>query len=292
MFYLIANLTAGRGRSKALHSEVQDFFASRSIPVTIFTTEYVGHAKEIAESLPLDATILSLGGDGTLHEIVNACVHTERIIAVIPGGSGDDFAYALGITSTQQALETVLNGTVTKIDCGLAERDSTATYFINSFGIGFDAEVGAKMRQLPKFYKGQVAYLVAVFWQLFSLRNIEMTCWADGKLFFKGASLLTAIQNGKRTGGGFYLTPHASIQDGLFDVVVAGRLGVLETLTILPQTLKEQLVSGPKVHRIRAKEIVVNSTFARLGHFEGEGHLESKTFKATVVEKALNIVLP
>ena len=240
---------------------------------------------------------MSLGGDGTLHEVVNACVHTDKTIAVIPAGSGDDFAFSLGIHTTQQGLETVMNGVETKVDCGLVETEHQQAYFINSFGVGFDAEVGEKMQRLPKFLKGQAAYFTAVLWQLFSLRNVTMTCYADRQRFFKGASLLSAVQNGKRTGGSFYLTPHASIQDGLFDVVVAGRLGVLETLTVLPKTLSEQslpeqLVAGPKIHRVRAKEIVIECSVARLAHLEGEGLAASCKFKATVLENALRVLMP
>ncbi len=213
-------------------------------------------------------------------------------MAVIPAGSGDDFAYSLGIQTTQQGLETVLDANMSFIDCGLVETEHDKAYFINSFGVGFDAEVGEKMQRLPRFLKGQAAYFAAVLWQLFSLRNVSMTCWVDGKPFFKGASLLSAIQNGKRTGGSFYLTPQANIQDGLFDVVVVGRIGVLETLLLLPQTLKEQLVTGPKIHRIRAKEIVIESSVARLAHLEGEELAATRKFKATLVERALKMYVP
>ncbi len=259
--------------------------------LTVHITEHKGHAKTIAEQLPDDATILSLGGDGTLHEIVNACVNTSKTIAVLPAGSGDDFAYALGIHSIEQALDIVLNGVCESVDCGVVETEHEKVYFINSFGVGFDAEVGAKMQRLPKMFKGQVAYIVAVLWQLFSLRNVFVSCFADGKLIFEGPNLLSAVQNGQRTGGGFYLTPQASIQDGLFDVVVTGRLGVLETLMLLPRTLSGELVVGEKIVRARAQTITLNCAIPRLAHLEGEGLIASRSFKATVVPKALNILV-
>lgn len=276
--------------------QVEAYFATKNISLITHKTEHQGHAKDIAETLPNDATILSLGGDGTLHEIVNACVHTNRTIAVIPAGSGDDFAYVLGLRSIKQALETVLEGVVTSVDCGYVEisleSGQEQAYFINSFGVGFDAEVGTKMQQLPKVFKGQIAYFVAVLWQLFSLRNVSASCYVDGELLFEGASLFASVQNGKRTGGGFYLTPQASVQDGLFDVVMTGRLGVLETLMLLPQTLKEQVVTGEKIYRARAKEVVLNCSVPRLAHLEGEGLKASSSFKARVVPKAIKVLIP
>ena len=96
MYYLIFNPNAGRGRSLGLLQQTQRFFDDNQLPLTVLTTTHPKHATELVCNLPLEALVLSLGGDGTLHEVVNACIHTQRTVGILPAGSGDDFAFALG----------------------------------------------------------------------------------------------------------------------------------------------------------------------------------------------------
>ena len=151
MHYLIVNPVAGQGRALAKLSAVEQFFAEARLPLTTLHTQHPTHATELVRALPEDARVLSLGGDGTLHEIAAACVHTRRVVGIVPGGSGDDLAYALGIPRDDltTALNIVKAGHVGKVDTGCVNGET----FINAFGVGFDADVAYRVRHAPGFLR-------------------------------------------------------------------------------------------------------------------------------------------
>jgi diacylglycerol kinase (ATP) len=282
--FLIINPVAGRGRSLKALEVAQSFFSQTLV---VLKTQYRGHATELVHTLPKDATILSLGGDGTLHEIMTACVHTERTVGILPAGSGDDFAYALGIgrNSLEQALRVIQKGFVKKVD--------TATVngipFINAFGVGFDADVAYGIHNAPKFLKERNAYLYSVITTLGKLKNIPVEITIDGQKVFSGPSLLVSTQNGPRTGGSFYFAPQAKVDDGLLDVVIAGQFSRLGTLNILPRVMKGTHLSHPNILILRGKDILLKWQSVRPGHMEGELLAATETFHIQVKPKSLRI---
>ncbi len=284
---LIVNPVAGRGRSLQALETAQTFFRQHGIPITLLKTEYAGHATELVRTLPQNATILSLGGDGTLHEIMTACVYTERTIGILPAGSGDDFAYALGIerNNLQQALGIVKKGQVKRVDTATVN----GTPFINAFGVGFDADVAYGIYHAPKFLKERNAYLYSIVSTLGKLKNISVEVIIDNKKVFQGPSLLISTQNGPRTGGSFYFAPQAKTDDGLLDVVIAGKFGRLGTLNILPKVMKGTHTNHPKVFMFQGKEILLKWQTARPGHMEGQLLEANDTFHITAQPKSLKV---
>jgi YegS/Rv2252/BmrU family lipid kinase len=286
--FLIINPVAGRGRSLQALGVAQTFF-EQHLKVEVLKTQYRGHATELARMLPEDATILSLGGDGTLHEIMAACVHTKRTVGILPAGSGDDLAYALGINrdSLRQALEIIQKGHVKKID--------TATVngipFVNAFGVGFDADVAYGIYNAPKFLKERNAYLYSVVTTLGKLKNIPVEVTIDGQHVFSGPSLLVSTQNGPRTGGSFYFAPQAKVDDGLLDVVIAGQFSRLGTLNILPKVMKGTHTNHPNILILRGKEILLTWATPRPGHMEGELLAAIDTFHIQVHPDSLSVLV-
>ena len=154
--------------------------------------------------MPADARVLSLGGDGTLHEIAAACVHTRRVVGILPGGSGDDLAYALNIRrdDLKVALDIVEAGCVARVDTGLVNGET----FINAFGVGFDADVAYRVRHAPRLLKERSAYLYAVVTTLGRLEHVPVEVVLDGKARLQRSR--PARRRSKRTahpGAAFYL---------------------------------------------------------------------------------------
>lgn len=290
MYHLIFNPHAGRGRSKDVLGQAQAFFQTHRLPYTVLTTTHSKHATELVCNLPLNAVILALGGDGTLHEIVNACVNTPRTIGILPAGSGDDFAFALGIerNNIQQALEVIRQGKVKTVDTGNVNGET----FVNAFGVGFDADVAYGIYTAPKFLKERNAYFYSIFATLSKLENIPVTVTIDNKKVFHGAALLVSTQNGPRTGGSFLFSPTAKIDDGLLDVVIAGEFGRLGTLNILPKVLKGTHVRHPKVKILQGKEVKLEWSKARPGHMEGELLGPATIFDIKIQAASLNVFAP
>jgi diacylglycerol kinase (ATP) len=290
MYYLIFNPNAGRGRSRALLEHAQTFFMQHQLPFTVLTTTHPKHATELVCQLPLDATVLSLGGDGTLHEVVNGCVYTQRTVGILPAGSGDDFAYALGLErhDIQQALNVIKQGKTKTVDTANVNRET----FVNAFGVGFDADVGYGIYTAPKFLKERNAYFYSIFATLSKLESVPVNVVIDGQQVFNGPSLLVSTQNGPRTGGSFFFAPDAKPDDGLLDVVIAGDFGRLGTLNILPKVLKGTHVGHPKIKILRGKEVRLEWARPRPGHMEGELLEPATTFDIRVQAASLKVFVP
>jgi diacylglycerol kinase (ATP) len=290
MYYLIFNPNAGRGRSRALLEQALIFFTRHQLPLTVLTTAHPKHATELVCNLPFDAIVLSLGGDGTLHEIVNGCVYTQRTIGILPAGSGDDFAFALGLErhDITQALEVIKQGKIKPVDTANVNGET----FINAFGVGFDADVGYGIYTAPKFLKERNAYFYSIFATLSKLESVPVKVVIDGQQVFNGPSLLVSTQNGPRTGGSFFFAPEAKPDDGLLDIVIAGDFGRLGTLGILPKVLKGTHVGHPKIQILRGKEVRLEWARPRPGHMEGELLKPATTFEIKIQIASLNVFAP
>lgn len=290
MYYLIFNPNAGRGRSQALLGQAQTFFTQHQLPFTVLTTTHAKHATEMVCQLPLNAIVLSLGGDGTLHEVVNGCIRTQRTVGILPAGSGDDFAFALGLERNNigQALEVIRKGKTKIVDTANVNGET----FVNAFGVGFDADVGYGIYTAPKFLKERNAYFYSIFATLSKLESIPVKVVIDGQQVFDGPSLLISTQNGPRTGGSFLFAPDAKPDDGLLDVVIAGNFGRLGTLGILPKVLKGTHVGHPKIKILRGKEVRLEWSRPRPGHMEGELLGPATTFDIKIQRASLNVFTP
>lgn len=290
MHYLIVNPAAGRGRALALLGQVERFFADRALPLTALRTAYPRHATELVRALPLDARVLSLGGDGTLHEVAAACVRTQRCIGVLPAGSGDDLAFALGLPRRDlaAALHGVLTGRLRQLDVG----EVNGEVFVNAFGVGFDADVAYGVAHAPRPLKERSAYLYTIVNTLRRLRTIDVSVRADGAEVFQGSSLLVAVQNGPRTGGSFLFAPGARPDDGLLDLVVAGNFSRRGTLAILPRVMHGRHLGHPKIHLFRARRVQLRWAQARPAHMEGELMAASSVFDISVLKGVLQVYAP
>ena len=285
--YLIVNPVAGQGRALAKLTAVQQFFADAQLPLTTLHTHYPNHATALVHTLPEDAHVLSLGGDGTLHEIAAACVHTRRVVGILPGGSGDDLAYALNIPrdNLNTALNIIEAGCVAKVDTGRVNGET----FINAFGVGFDADVAYRVRHAPRPLRERSAYLYAILATLGRLEHIPVHMTLDGTPVFSGPALLVAVQNGPRTGGSFLFAPHASPFDGLLDIVVAQQVNRAGVVRLLPRLLKGTHLTHPAVLSFRGLELNIKWDRARPGHMEGELLTPTDTFTVRVQPKSLNV---
>jgi diacylglycerol kinase (ATP) len=290
MYYLIFNPNAGRGRSRELLEQAQTFFTTQQLPLTVLTTTHPKHATELVCTLPLGAIVLSLGGDGTLHEIVNGCVYTGRTVGILPAGSGDDFAFALGLErhNLTQALNVIRQGKTKTVDTANVNGET----FVNAFGVGFDADVGYGIYTAPKFLRERNAYFYSIFATLGKLESIPVKVIIDNTQVFNEPSLLVSTQNGPRTGGSFLFAPEAKVDDGRLDIVIAGKFGRLGTLGILPKVLKGTHVGHPKIKILRGKEIRLEWSRPRPGHMEGELLQPATTFNIKVQSASLNVFAP
>jgi diacylglycerol kinase (ATP) len=294
VLHLIVNPTAGGGRALARLDGIVAALEAGGAGVVVHTTTGASAARALVATLPEHATAVAVGGDGTVHAVMRACLEHDRRLGVLPFGSGDDFAHALGIgrTHLDGAVRALLDGFERRVDVGTVNGEP----FVNAFGTGFDADVARRILAAPPALGGLARYLYGVMSALrdFRLADVvlDMTTPDGGSARFAGPALLVAVQNGPRTGGSFRFAPGARLDDGVLDVVVAGDFGRLGTLAILPRVMRGRHLDHPRVHRFAATSVDVCWSTPVAGHAEGEAVPAARDFRVRLLPAALRVVAP
>jgi diacylglycerol kinase (ATP) len=261
----------------------------REIEPIWHVTEGPGHASRIVEGLPEGVLAVAVGGDGTVHEVAAACVGTDRTMGVLPVGSGNCYVKALGVgTNLGRALEILVRGKTRVVDAG----EVNGVLFNDGLGIGFDAEVAARVARAPRYLGGFGRYLWSVLQLLPGFQCREVTLKLDSEEVIAAKTILVAVALGTTYGGRFKLAPTSRLDDGLFDVVWSEELGRAEAASLIPAVLRGSHLKYPKIHLARAREVEVGFREATLAHVEGEILSPARTFRAKVLPEALRVVVP
>ena len=208
---------------------------------TVFPTHATLLAKQAAES-GYDM-VIAMGGDGTVHEVLNGLMQVPEdrrpILGVVPVGSGNDFAHAIGVPlESDRALAHALSGEPSAIDVGvMTDEHGRKEYFDNTLGIGFDAVVTIRSHKLP-LLRGFVMYLTAVIQTI--ILNFDpafMKMDIDGQ-HMEQSNLLLALCNGPREGGGFTIAPEAKIDDGLLHYAMIRKVSRPMMFRLLPEVMR------------------------------------------------------
>jgi diacylglycerol kinase (ATP) len=271
-YTFIVNPSAGKGAGGLLLDPLQNELRSRRISHDIVLTSGPGHATQAARE-SLSTTVVAVGGDGTINEVANGLPGTEKMMGIIPAGSGNDFVKSVSIPSRlAPALDVLLRGTHRSIDLGTVatgDGNSLPRSFVNGVGVGFDAAVAAKTREI-KSLSGIALYLAAVFQTLGHYVAPTFTISMGASPPVIGRNLLIAIGNGVCAGGGFFLTPDAKVDDGLLDACVVDDKNFLEILWLMPRVIlgKHHNVTGVNFHR--DKNFAISASEPFFVHADGE----------------------
>ena len=287
--HLVLNPVADRGRAVGRRGFVSRFLEERGVAPIWHVTRGPGHASCIVGELPDRALTVAVGGDGTVHEVAAACVGNDRVLGVLPVGSGNDYVKALGVgTDLGRALEVLVGGRVRAVDAG----EVNGARFNNGLGIGFDAEVAAGVAEAPAYLGGTGRYLWSVGRLLWGFRCHEAALGLDGGGVIETETILVAVALGTTYGAGFRLAPEARLDDGLFDVVWSEELSRAEVLRLIPAALGGTLLKHPKVHLARAREVEIELAEEVPAHVDGETLEPTRVFRARVLPGALRVMAP
>lgn len=231
----IVNPAAGRGRAAILWRRAARQLEARGLAVTASQTSGPGDGESLTREA-IEAgygTILAVGGDGTVHEIANGfvsagIVRTDARLAILPAGTGVDFARNISIRrGVRAAVERLVRGEEMRIDVGFAgER-----LFVNFAETGLGAAVVEREREYAEAWPGRASYLLAALRAAIDEDNIGMRISVDGGPVYEGPLLSVVVANGRYFGGGMKIAPGASMSDGLFDVFVLGNFTRLERVS-------------------------------------------------------------
>jgi len=207
-------------------------------------TVYPTHATELARQAALDGydMVIALGGDGTVHEVMNGLMQVPAekrpILGVVPLGSGNDFAHAVSIPAkADYALAYALKGEPSTIDVGLlTDEQGRKEYFDNTLGIGFDAVVTIRSHRLP-ILRGFMMYLTAVIQTILLNFDPASLHVETDKESWDESTLMFTLCNGPREGGGFHVAPDAALNDGILHYAAVRKISRLMMFRLIPEVM-------------------------------------------------------
>ncbi len=255
-YCLISNRVAGSGSAGAYIDRVKALMENRGVDFEIRETQYPGHATELAKAAVDEGfdVIVAVGGDGTLRETALSVVHTDRVLGLLPGGTGNDYARPLGIpTDAEAALDILLNGETRTVDAGMANDQ----IFFNIAGFGFDVDVLDYTEEFkPKCRNGETAYRLGCLKAVLGLKLRRSTLtFPDGTI--ERNVLMAAAGVGTHFGGGMNVLPESDMSDGLLDVCIAHDVKRIGVLKLLPKFIKGKHLGLKCITYRKATEVSV-----------------------------------
>jgi YegS/Rv2252/BmrU family lipid kinase len=261
---LIVNPCAGGKNGEKQISPVEKKFAASGIDPDIFISRDSEHLVEIASSLSLERydAILSMGGDGTNFHVLNGLLSAYKPdvippLGIIPIGSGNSFARDLNIHCVEEGIKAVVNHAPRRIDVCSYTQNGQPIYFVNLAGIGFVTDVAKTARHFKRL--GDISYIIGVFYRTVSLHFHWMELEVDGTLI-SGENCFVEFCNSRYTGGNMLMAPTAEIDDGLMDIIIAGKLSRASLLATLPKIFKGTHIHHPALQSIKAKKAVIKTS--------------------------------
>ena len=240
-------------------------------------TVYPGHAIELAQQAGEQGydMVIAMGGDGTVHEIVNGLMKTPEdkrpLLGVVPVGSGNDFAHGINASKTPtQALTRALDGEASTVDlCLMTDEHGRREYFDNTIGIGFGAVVTIRSHRLPVL-RGFLMYLTAVLQTIILDHNpIHMQIETENEKWEQGVIYLV-LCNGPREGGGFLIAPDAKIDDGILDFAMIQDVSRPMMFRIVPEVMKGTHGRFKQVRMGKCKKFALSADRPLYIHADGE----------------------
>ena len=293
MYYIIVNKMAGNGKGLRTWKEAKKFLEEESVTYQVFFTEYAGHAGELLEDIDenLVHAVVVVGGDGTIHEVVNKLVHKKVALGIVPSGSGNDLARSLGVPfNVEGALSRILKGTYQLIDVPKVGEE----HFISIAGLGFDGKVAEvtnrsrSKRLLNKLGLGGLSYVLNIFRVLFTYQPSDVSIEVDGRVYMFKDVWLIAVANLPYYGGGIMICPSAIGTDGALDICVVSGIGRWELLFVFPLAFKGRHIKHRNVTMLRGASVKISPNESMVMQCDGE-IVPNGTTHFSVQEKALQI---
>lgn len=289
---VIANPASRNGRRLA--ERARRAFAARDIDCDLIFTERPGHGAELASHhAPHYDAIFALGGDGTVMEIAGALSGSSALIGVLPGGTGNLLARALGIPlSVSRAVNHLLDGQEQLIDLG---RFPSGRRFAIAAGVGIDAAMVAETPGWLKRRLGVLAYTImgsrAALRSVLRREFFAARIVVDGQVHERRAAAVMIANFGAVLGNRITLGPAIRTDDGLLDACVFSPRTLRDALRIVRRLLRGRFENDPSMLYVRGREIRVETTPPM--QWQADGELMGTTpFDVVVEPLAVRLLVP
>lgn len=251
---------------------------SRHQVVDVWETQAAGHATTLARDAANEGytLLLSAGGDGTLHQVLNGIrqsrCNTYPTLGVIPLGTGNDFAHLANMHLKKTNWSKLLQLPVQAIDLGVVRHGTglqNTTYFINAASLGLGPEVVRRLANGARSLGPLLTYVLAIARSFFGNRPLPLTiatdCWV-----WQGKMRVCAVANGQSFGARIYIAPGASVTDGRLNTFIAGEVSLADFLKYLGSLKAGKKIPDPRIHYGTALRANIDSPLPLWLEAEGE----------------------
>ena len=288
---LILNPIAGNGFVKKYEDTIKEKLNEFGVNADLVYTQKKGHASQIAEEYAKKGYkhIISVGGDGTLNEVVRPLVNNKDVIVgIIPAGTGNDFIQILGFPNRfeEEHWGIFFQQNTKDLDVGTCN----GNYFLNGMGLGFDAEVAAQNYEGEDMVKkgGKDKYIRHILKTLLFFKEKRMKFLSDNGNGYTDCFINTT-SIGRRFAGGFFLTPEAIANDGLLDVCSIEKLSLFQRFKLLPMVPKGTHIKDKNVSYYKTANLDLQFSEKVPYHLDGELFFDQK-FDIGILPGALRMI--
>lgn len=273
---ILVNPSSGAGKGMKAGEQLQAALIQRKIHFTFFAGDWPTDLDSFTE-------VWLVGGDGTVNYFINKYQNLQIPFALFKGGTGNDFTWKLyGDISIEEQIQLVLNADAKRVDAG----SCNGRLYVNSLGIGFDGEVLKSIGTI-RWLGGHLGYLFVVLKKIFSFKEFSFRITTAAGTSLK-EYLLVIVNNSSRTGGGFMVSPKASLTDGMLDLVLCEKLPVLKRLRYLPVIEKGKHLNLPFIHYTHEREVRIECGREVFAQVDGE-LISAASFYIKVLKEYLSV---
>ena len=297
---IFLNAAAGSGRAKRTLARIRGIFERRACRVDCVETRSRSELEDRTVRLVEEGRqiFLALGGDGTLQGLVQAVMGRDVTIGIIPAGSGNDFAAALGFPPNPvRAAELLFDCEPCLVDVAIARTaDGNERVYVGGGGIGLDADAARYAASHYRRLSGKIRYVASA---LHALKHFEALCvraqcgevgGSDCRELQSNA-LVACVLNSPTYGGGLRLAPNARIDDSLLDLTLLESLKVPQVLRLVPRLLATGQVTTPGMQRVQCSRVRLEPD--RFCFFHGDGEiLGPAPVEIAVLPAAVRVMAP
>ncbi len=285
----IINPRAGVDRIKAIEDAVQKHLDASIYQWNFAHTQYPKHGTEIAKQAAKDGVdvVVSVGGDGSLNDVIQGIHNTDTVLGIIPLGSGNGLARSAGLPlNIEKAIKVLNKQNIHAIDLGLVD---DRRYFISNAGVGFDAVVTEEFAHSKK--RGFWSYVGIINNKVWSYNPKDWILELDGKRVEEKAFMIT-VANATQLGYNFNIAPVALLNDGFFDVVIIKKFPKIFSAIIGLQAFTDTLLNNRYVNHYKAKTVRIFNTNNHIMQMDGDADPCGPEINIQMIEKSIKLLCP
>ena len=272
-YVMIVNPRGGTRRGLTILRSIESLFTAANAELEIQTTTHAGHARELAQTLPLENVdgLCVIGGDGSLHEVVNGLMlrpDPARVpLGLIPGGTGNTVAEHLGCLDPLVAVQRIIAGHLSALDVARVTTGDATDFCVNIIGWGAAVDINRTAERLR--WLGPTRYTLAALWHIVRARRRRAKLTLDGRVIEDEFSFIVGC-NTQFTGKGMKLAPDAALDDGLIDLVTVRHAGRGQIAALFQKVFDGSHINLPCVEIHRVRDFAIESAMPDLLNLDGE----------------------